>query len=81
MSAPVPVNLNAVVISPCSAILKKAAYSLEPGETMCSFLKYCKLFQTISKRFGTVPVRFRLYLQFTEVNTVSSSFVWVMEQG
>ena len=32
-SIPVPVNLNAVVISPCFAIFKNVEHSLEPGET------------------------------------------------
>ena len=72
-SGGVPVNWNCVFISPCFAKFKNVAHSLEPGETLSysashqtqNYLQRSQISQNISKRFGLVTVRLRLFIQFT----------------
>ena len=62
-----------VVISPCLAIFKNFVHSSEPGETPSisasyqapKYAQHPYISQNISKRFGVVANRLRLFFQFT----------------
>ena len=79
---PVPVRLHSGSdkfkfrrFLPYFAIFKKVAHSLEPGETpsysaslqASNYAQRPLILQNISKRFGAVAVRLRLFFQFTYV--------------
>jgi len=66
-----------VIISPFFAIFKNVVHSLEPGEPgellgVSPGSKLCSTFLNISKRFGAVAVRLRLFFQFTYVQYCTS---------